>query len=30
MTYDGVPDAKDRQDLIAYLKGASRSAACVH
>ena len=24
MTYDGVPDAKDRADLIAYLKEATR------
>jgi cytochrome c len=28
MTYDGVPDAKDRADLIAYLKRANRSAEC--
>jgi cytochrome c len=28
MTYDGVPDAADRADLIAYLKLANRSAAC--
>ena len=29
MTYDGVADAQDRSDLIAYLKLASRSAECV-
>jgi cytochrome c len=29
MTYDGVADAQDRSDLIAYLKQASRSAECV-
>ena len=28
MTYDGVPDAKDRDDLIAYLKGADKTAEC--
>ncbi|WP_096668174.1 c-type cytochrome [Polaromonas sp. AET17H-212] len=28
MTYDGVPDAKDRRDLIAYLKQAGHSAEC--
>ena len=28
MTYAGVPDAKDRADLIAYLKRASQSAEC--
>lgn len=28
MTYDGVPDAKERGDLIAYLKQAGGSAAC--
>ena len=28
MTYDGVPDAKDRADLIAYLKLANESAEC--
>ena len=28
MTYDGVPDAKDRADLIAYLRHANASAAC--
>ena len=28
MTYDGVPDPKDRADLIAYLKRATRSAEC--
>jgi cytochrome c len=28
MTYDGVPDARDRRDLIAYLRSASSSAAC--
>ena len=28
MTYDGVPDAAERSDLIAYLKKASTQAAC--
>lgn len=28
MTYDGVPDAKDRADLIAYLRHANESAEC--
>lgn len=28
MTYDGVPDAKDRADLIAYLKSANQTALC--
>ncbi len=28
MTYDGVPDAKDRADLIAYLKSADQTPAC--
>lgn len=28
MTYDGVPDAKDRSDLIAYLHKAGDSAEC--
>ena len=28
MTYAGVPDAKDRADLIAYLKQESASARC--
>ena len=28
MTYDGVPDAQDRRDLIAYLREAGNSAAC--
>ena len=28
MTYDGVADAKERADLIAYLRQASRSPAC--
>lgn len=28
MTYDGVPEARDRGDLIAYLKLANASAAC--
>lgn len=28
MTYDGVPDAKDRADLIAYLRRANESAEC--
>ena len=28
MTYDGVPDAKERADLIAYLKQAGGSAEC--
>jgi cytochrome c len=29
MTYDGVPDAKDRADLIAYLRGAGAGPECV-
>lgn len=28
MTYDGVPDATDRTDLIAYLKKANSGAEC--
>ena len=28
MTYDGVPDAADRTDLVAYLKAANQSTAC--
>jgi cytochrome c len=28
MTYDGVPDAKDRADLIAYLRRANDSPEC--
>jgi cytochrome c len=28
MTYDGVPDPRDRADLIAYLKLAGDSAVC--
>jgi cytochrome c len=28
MTYDGVADAQDRRDLIAYLKRANQSADC--
>lgn len=28
MTYDGVPDAGERADLIAYLKQASHGTAC--
>ncbi len=28
MTYDGVPDARDRSDLIAYLRLAGTSAEC--
>jgi cytochrome c len=28
MTYDGVPDARDRSDLIAYLRLAGASAEC--
>jgi len=28
MTYDGVPEAQDRRDLIAYLRAANGSAAC--
>lgn len=28
MTYDGVPDPQERQDLIAYLKKAGQSPAC--
>jgi cytochrome c len=30
MTYAGIPDAKERADLIAYLKAANRSEACPH
>lgn len=28
MTYDGVPDVKERADLIAYLKAANGAAPC--
>jgi cytochrome c len=28
MTYDGVPDVRERRNLIAYLKQASRSTDC--
>lgn len=28
MTYDGVPDRKDRSDLIAYLKRVNESTEC--
>jgi len=28
MTYDGVPDAKERSDLIAYLKRVNQSTEC--
>jgi cytochrome c len=28
MTYDGVPDPRERADLIAYLKQANQSAEC--
>jgi cytochrome c len=28
MTYDGIPDARERADLIAYLKAANRSPEC--
>jgi len=28
MTYDGVPDAKDRADLIAYLKSVDQLPEC--
>ena len=28
MTYDGISDATERQDLIAYLKSANSGAAC--
>lgn len=28
MTYDGVPEPQERQDLIAYLKKAGQSDAC--
>ncbi|MFI4931987.1 MAG: c-type cytochrome [Burkholderiales bacterium] len=28
MTYDGVPDAKERADLIAYLREANHSPEC--
>ncbi len=28
MTYDGVPDPKDRGDLIAWLKAANGAAPC--
>jgi cytochrome c2 len=28
MTYDGVPEPKDRADLIAYLKSADQTPEC--
>ena len=28
MTYDGVADAKERADLIAYLEAADKSPEC--
>ena len=28
MTYDGVPDVKERSDLIAYFKRVNQSAEC--
>ncbi|MEO9103313.1 MAG: c-type cytochrome [Burkholderiaceae bacterium] len=28
MTYDGVPEARDRSDLIAYLRAANGAAPC--
>jgi cytochrome c len=28
MTYDGVPDPKDRADLIAYLKHVNQTPEC--
>lgn len=28
MTYAGIPDARERADVIAYLRAAGRSAAC--
>ena len=30
MTYDGIPDARERADLIAYLKSANGSPTCAH
>lgn len=30
MTYDGVPDPKERADLIAYLKRANATNECAH
>ncbi|MDD5324023.1 MAG: c-type cytochrome [Polaromonas sp.] len=30
MTYAGVPEARDRADLIAYLKAANAGAPCSH
>lgn len=30
MTYDGVPDAEERADLIAYLREAGTSPECAH
>jgi len=30
MTYDGVPDAAERADLIAYLREAGTSRECAH
>ena len=29
MTYDGVPDAEDRADLIAYLKSVDQTPECM-
>ena len=29
MTYDGVPDAADRADLLAYLEGADKAPECI-
>ena len=29
MTYDGVPEAKDRADLLAYLKAADKTPECL-
>ncbi|MDQ2927487.1 MAG: cytochrome c family protein [Pseudomonadota bacterium] len=29
MTYDGVPDAKDRADLIGFLEGADQTPECI-
>lgn len=28
MTYDGVPDARQRRDLIAYLRAAGQGPEC--
>ena len=30
MTFDSIPDARERADLIAYLKSANRSPTCAH